>query len=156
MTQPGPDDAGAGVSANPVNAASPASGETPVTRSSTSSKASAPPQASFAALPSNLKTCSKNWKEKYVMLRAFHAKEGHCLVPLRSVRRLSEFDGLGQWVAEQHTAKASLSANQVKYLTSLGLWEAKANKRPVRKPNANPSLKRPHAKQPPAKVRICL
>jgi hypothetical protein len=26
MTQPGPDDAGAGVSANPVNAASPASG----------------------------------------------------------------------------------------------------------------------------------
>jgi hypothetical protein len=73
------------------------------------------------------------------------------------MRSTSEFDGLGQWVAKQHMAKASLSANQVKHLSSLGFWEVKANKPPVGKPNANPSLKQPHTKQrAPAKVRIRL
>ena len=159
LTQPPAVDPVAGVSSSPAIAAGPAAGEPRVTRSSASStaSASAPASASFAAIPSALRNCTDDWKQKYVSLAAYYDQNGHCRVPYRGTRGKDPPKGLAQWVAEQRSAKDTLSPHQVQYLSSFGLWEVKAKKRSGRKTNVDASSKQANATQlQSAKVCISL
>ena len=146
-------------SSSPAIADGPAAGEPRVTRSSVSltASASAPASASFAAIPSNLRNCTDDWKQMYVLLAAFHDEHGHCCVPYRGTRGKEPPKGLAQWVAEQRSAKDALSPHQVQYLSLFGLWEVKAKKRSGRKMNVDASSKQANATQlQSAKVCISL
>ena len=80
------------------------------------------------------------------MLVAYHAEFSHCNVPQRFVRNKIKCDGLGDWVAEQHTKRDALEDNQEHYLSKLGLWEVSAKRdwtrRQSRKWGQNDSIQR--------------